>query len=474
MSRDCSRRQFFGGCAAFGAMSGMKAFALPGAKLGKVNVRFGVISDVHVQNDRRNDSRHLVKAFEYFRDHGADGVLIAGDIADQGRVSQFKYFADAWFKVFPGDKAPDGRKVEKLFVYGNHDVDGWRWGRNAQQMKDPAVIADAIGYNEETRAKTWEECLHEKYEPVWMKDVKGYKFIGRHWHYHNEMVEFFRRHAEELRGAKPFFYTQHDHPAHTCFGEWAWGHDDGTSTRVLSQFPNAISFTGHSHYTLTDERTIWQGAFTSINTSSMRYSSTDYNLRDNIGGNSGGYGKWQRSRVTPKAGTGDGKQGMLLEVGDDAIVIHRREFTFDQDLGDDWVIPLPVAKEKPFAYKTHAAKRVAPEFAKGAEVKVRRIKEGKNDLVVVSFPAAQTVDKCRVYEYEVTATLYEDDVDLVACQKRVMSPDYFLPAAKLCKSAQARFLVSELPPSAHLRFSVRPVECFGHKGAAITSTLFQV
>ena len=82
-----SRRFFLGGCA---ALAGARVFAANGFRLGKVNLRLGVLSDVHVHDAECYDSAHLVRAFEYFRDNGADGVLIAGDIADRGLVSELK------------------------------------------------------------------------------------------------------------------------------------------------------------------------------------------------------------------------------------------------------------------------------------------------------------------------------------------------------------------------------------------------
>lgn len=32
------------------------------------------------------------------------------------------------------DKAPDGRHVERLFVYGNHDWEGFKYGNAAKQI----------------------------------------------------------------------------------------------------------------------------------------------------------------------------------------------------------------------------------------------------------------------------------------------------------------------------------------------------
>ena len=87
---------------------------------GEPNLRIGVLSDIHV---RAKDSQAMFRhALEFFRSRNVDGVLIAGDMADNGVEEQLKMVSDAWYSVFPDDKAPDGHKVEKIFIYGNHDV----------------------------------------------------------------------------------------------------------------------------------------------------------------------------------------------------------------------------------------------------------------------------------------------------------------------------------------------------------------
>ena len=469
-----SRRFFLGGCASLGALAGRRVFAAPHAALPKANLRFGVVSDVHVRNDSDHDSSTFKRALAYFRDNGADAVLIAGDIADRGRISELRYAADAWYSVFPDDKAPDGRHVEKLFVYGNHDVLAWKWGRKKEELADPKLAAEAIGYTPESIASTWESCFREKYEPIWIKEVKGYRFVGCHWGCADGLEAFMSAHAAELKGPRPFFYTQHAHPKDTCIGTWAWGHDDGTSTRVLSAFPNCVAFSGHSHYTLTDERTVWQGAFTSVNTSSLRYTSLDYNLRENASGNSYGYKGLKSRGANAGLKTYNGRQGMLVEVGDDALVIHRREFIWGEDLGDDWVVPIPASAGGPMNFRRRAAARKAPEFAPGAEVKADVVSEEKGKLVEVSFPAALPVDKCRVFEYEVAAVIVEDDVEMTVASRRVLAPDFFLPKSKCGMAGVCRFGLEELPPEAHMRFDVYPVECFGKKGLPVSSGVLKV
>ena len=134
-------------------------------------------------------------------------------------------------------------------------------------------------------------------------------------------------------------------------------------------------------------------------------------------------------------------------------------------------MPFPAAT-KPFSYRVRAKDRVAPEFAAGAAVAVEQKKPaGEKDFthITLTFPAAQAREKCRVFEYEVSAVLCEDDVDVIQAQRRMMSPDFHLPVTRLAKDVTFTFAAEDLPIKGHYRFEVRPVECFGRKGAAISS-----
>jgi len=460
-TKDINRRGFLSGLASCAVFAGPRALAeRPVSVFTEIpDLKFGVLSDVHLRMPGDEDT--LLAAFEYFRDNGADAVMIAGDIADNGRIGQLVRCGMCWQKVFPGNRAPDGRHVEKLFIYGNHDATAWAWGKTNEELEMPDVRIDGIGAGHLESA--WEAAFGEKYEPIWMKTVKGYAFVGVHWPSNSDAPAFLKAHAAELRSDKPFFYVQHAHPKDTCIGAWAWGHDDGASTAALSAFPNAVAFSGHSHYPLTDERSVWQGAFTSINTSSLRYSSTDYSLRENIIRNSYGYRGEDRKHAMEQVKTSLGRQGMLVSVCGTTLVIERRDFLKGKKLGDDWVVRISGETDSSFAARK--AKRSAPEFAADAKVAVKF----DDKAVAVSFPAARTVAKCRVFEYEVTATLVEDDVDLVLAQRRVMAPDFFLPETPEGASGSCVFKREELTWPGHYVFSVRPVECFGKKGAVIAS-----
>ncbi len=467
---DISRKRFLIGSMAVAAAGARRMFAAPaGSVRGTPRLKVAVLSDIHVRDEATQQV--FVKALEWYRAQGVDAVLVAGDMADHGLAPQLQLVADAWFKVFPENKTPEGRPVAQLLQYGNHDVASWK----EKNYPDP-----------EERARTlikfdpkgcWERSFKEAYTPCFAKTVKGYTFIGAHWPGIGGLGDWLAANGKSLDPALPFFYFQHSHPKNTCYGPWAWGHDDGASTKALSPFPNAIALSGHSHYTLTDERTVWQGAFTSIGTSSLSYTSLDYNFRENAGPNN--YGRMEkRKRQMPRIPTGEGKQGMLFTVCDDHIRIERREFTWGESLGDDWILPVGKAAEKPFAYAKRIPARTAPEFPQGAAVKVSLVPpKAEKDKpapkeptqLAVSFPPAETRNKCRVFEYEVQAVIVDDDVEMVTYTRRVLATDFFLPASKAGKPGACVFALAELPKGVHLCFDVTPIECFGKKGRPIRS-----
>ena len=451
-----TRRFFIGGVLSSG-IAGLPAFAQAGAAAkGDGLLKLGVLSDIHLR--RAGDEAPFRRALEYFRSRQVDGVIVAGDIANDGAVSQLVLAAETWYSVFPDDRLPDGRRVERLFILGNH------------------CVMNEIGRD---RAAAWRMAFHEDYEPIWRKTVRGIPVIGAHWITgenidDNGIEAYMREHGRELDPQLPFIYIQHGHPKDTCFGPWAWGHDDGRATRALSPFPNAIVFSGHSHYSLVDERTVWQGAFTSVNTGSMCYVSTDYALRENVTQNSHGYRGEKRPHRMPCLVTSDGKHGQVVTIGRDRMVIERRDFNANESLGDDIVVPLPARPTSPIAYAVRAARRSAPAFAAGAAVAVATIpaKDEKDFVrIELKFPAARAVDGCRVNEYEVTAVLVEDDVELVQAQRRMLSPDHYRPVSGLVKDVSFAFAQEDLPLRGRYRFAVRPIECFGKKGNKIVSSL---
>ena len=383
----CSRRNF---------LIGASAMSFAGCVGGRVfedrpNLKFGVVSDIHITDWASTEI--LRKTFRYYRDRGVDAVMIAGDMADHGLVPQLENVARAWFEVFPDDRGLGGKKVERLFIYGNHDPEGLAY-RDAAM--DKAFAVHHLTYEEAEKltisrlglAKAWERCFHEPYAPIYTKNVKGYDFIGGHWDPANgsgwgkgpAIDEWLERHASKIDTSKPFFYFQHPHPLSTVYADDTWGDDGGNSRVAFAPYANAVAFSGHSHRPITDPRTYWRGEFTSIGTGTLSYlcypgkREGAKNYRTNL----------------------DGRCGQLVNVYDDHLVIERRDFFNDEQMDDDVTLEMPT-KTDSFVVRGRRRSEAA-RFTIGAKPTVVA---KTADSVTVSFPGAFANPTARPFDYKV-------------------------------------------------------------------------
>ena len=442
------------------------AFAEALRTLGNPNLIIGIVSDIHIRGTETAVTfKHTL---EYFRSLKVDGVIIAGDMADQGLEPQLKVVADTWYSVFPNDEGLDGKHTERLFIYGNHDMEGYTWGGTIDSVGREAAEAQGIG---KRPAEVWKKYFGEDYTPIWFKTIKGYHFIGAHWHPNNipGLAELIQLHAGELETEKPFFYIQHPHLKNTCNGPWAWGQDDGTVTKLMSRYSNAVAFSGHSHSPLTDDRDLWQGAFTSIGTASLQYLypmparentyQDDSNLRPVY--------------QMPNMDCSKGRQGMIMRVYDNAITLERREFVYDQQLDENWLLPWPISLTEPLSFENRSKIAPVPQFEAGAVATVTQAK-GKNrdgvetEQVTVHFPnVLKKRTGVRAFDFEVQVEWEWLDCRFISATKRVFSPMSLFGEAQDEGEVTCVFAVSELPKDRDYRFVVRPCNCYSGKGEPI-------
>ena len=499
MARREFLKDFLIGGASFGALGafGGNRF-VPGAAGckpgGKPRLRFGVLSDTHILRvgegediARSGNILTLRRSFEWFRDQNVDAIVIAGDITDVGMVENLMAVSNAWYSVFPDDRRPDGQRVEKIFVTGNHD---W-YDRTRTSLKmfpdESERVKHVLKYD---MAKWWEKAFNEPYAPIYSKSVKGYRFIGAHWdnggwgawagkraYAFGRIGDFLKENGRSMDPALPFFYVQHPHPKDTCYGPWAWGHDRGESTKALSAWQNAIAFSGHSHYSLTDARSIWQEAFTSVGTASLKYmcrTTESYGPTGYENSGATGNDSWKIDAAKMMRGNdlGDNRQGMLWSVYDDCIAIKRHEFLSGLDLGCDWVMPLPAAESRPFAFAEHAKKLRVPQFPSGSKAAVRMIKaknrgggsQGQKiaaverDAFKISVPTPISDDRSLFCELEFTA----ETADGAKKSKTVLAEGFcYPPSHKKAKPEQCCIFAKDELGAGAVRFTVTPKNCFG-------------
>lgn len=473
-----SRREFVGNVlAAFGGLI-LPADAFGAG--GKPLLRLGVISDIHLGSESKDVDQALEKALRYYDVAGAEAILVPGDTAHSGLISEMERFAKVWDRVFPECRARDGRKVELMMITGNHCVDGWggRW----RGWSEERLRANRLNHGDNLK-KTWDRLFHQPFEIMWRREVKGVTFVGAQWTSLNPPIEeYFRKNARAFDPSLPFFYTQHPHPKDTCHGRYAideHGNDNGESVRALSPFPNAVAITGHSHCSPVDERTVWQGAFTSIGAGCLRCASYGYRHANAA---MAWHPLYKTNVMRPIANREEGRNGLLIDVFKDHLLVHRRAFYFGElgePLGADWCVPLPAAVDGPFDFRRRAAKLSAPQFAKDAEVKVVYCKVAPpcagvsfvgKPMVHVTFPAAQNVGGSRVFDYDVMVVA--DGQTLLT--RPVMATGFALPEARSNRPGECLFKPAEIPGGRDVMIAVTPKDCFGNAGRTLRSAPFRI
>ena len=438
-------------------------------------LRLGVISDIHVTTPESTD--RFRRALVYFRDRDVDAVMVAGDLSDWGLRSGFKYVADAWNDVYPGDRAPDGRRVQKLFITGNHDHDGWWYG-------DMTLDMHVQGYSEgDALARIgmkpcWEEAFGERYAEIRKREVNGFVFVSAEWRGREkpendeETAKWLEEHAGELAGPKPFFFFRHA-PLIGTVSSSEGRPGSRRLTDALRRFPNCIALTGHTHWTLNDERSIWQEEFTAISIPSLSYTSLPKGY-ENGQASADGTCRSSMEKLPARVDLREA-QGYVLSVFDDRMEVERYDFDRMCEAASPWTVPLGANRPKPYAHDRHAAATPVPRFPDGAVVKshVTNAATRNNNWTIfmtLEFPAAVCEDGGRVFDYEVRVAMEDGTTGAV---KRYLSPAFYRMPDEEPAVVSFRFDTRDVPETGRYRFKVYPRNCFGAEGEPIASRIFE-
>ena len=456
-----TRRDFIGNALAalgFSALPGGCLFVAPeGWKHGgRPNLVFGVVSDTHLRTRHGSSGKpghnwpdkYFVAALEYFKRRGVDAVVHCGDMAHRGQVEEMKFHANAWNRVF----APSGGPV-KLFVTGNHDAEGAGYGDFVEKnYPDPAERAKHVLATD--MAANWERIWGEKYDGVWHKEVKGYHFFGRNWGVDDaELVRLVEETGKTVRlddPARPFFFMTHSRPV-------------APLRKRVSAKRNAVSFFGHNHWSIAN----WNMAYLCYGRlPCFECASCEPRGCGGLVGDA-----WiTEAKIERTSQACKGRQGYVVRVYDDMLVISRREFGVGGSLGEDWVMPKKVIGE--------------PQFRDGAKLEVGFVSHKEQKKQEVELTSDSPVSSCalwlkipladgnpdsRVYAYEVvvvgdegTPKLYKA-VYAAGCNMGIgHEPNGGVTTLEIPKS--------ELPSGKTLTFAVRPLTSLGTFGKPIATT----
>ena len=463
------------GCGALGC-----AFGLPDpddlCKSRKPNLVLGVIADTHLRTLKSRPppkpwwpDTFLRTALAYFRSANVDAVVHCGDMANYGEVEAMQMHANVWNEIFPNNRAPDGHVVEKLFVTGNHDAEGENANKHVRELySDPAIRAREVLSAD--MAGNWERIWGEPYEETWHKVVKGYDFFGAHWKV--DRMRMMRLVKKTLSGkavaagfAKPFFMLTHSRLL------------PPERNAIAAYKDRALAFFGHNHESSTNWNTIYYEPNTFPRIQVPPCISPDWDLKFR------GEANVTQFPLLGKEKAGRCRQGFLVEVYDEKIVIKRREFAEGGSLGPDWIVPIGHCNPHPFE-KEEVKKVIGePQFRANVKLVVKleeRVGVGERNnsalelelktptVLRVLIPPADGNPDSRVYAYEVSVVGDDESKKLV---KATYAAGCNMGIGHETDGGVTTLLISadELPPGDELTVAVRPLSSLGTAGAPIVA-----
>lgn len=351
-------------------------------------VRVGIISDTQLAHTPDYDFQYLlnlVEALQTLKARNANVILFAGDFANLVTDYMYQSFQSAWNFVY-GEEEKKGIAPEKVFIMGNHDY----WFEHDYQ----STVKKQQMFQKYTGESPWSH-----------KVIGGYHFIAfspTSGNSYKDKVDWFKKQVEiaEADGDKPYFVVTHHNPRNTVYGSeyyddehQGWGFAELDD--LFKGHERLISISGHSHYALSDERSIYQNSYTAIQTQSLAYIELDP-FREN-------------GSIPPHAD--ENPMGMFMRITSDKIDIERIRFRDNESEGQNWIINLPL-KQSSFTYTDARKDQVSSPvmqqgeiaaFSQESEVKIDGIKQTANRNFI-RFPAATVEGNTLVYTYKIELT----------------------------------------------------------------------
>lgn len=321
------------GCA-FNPDTESKTFTVDG------DLKVGIISDSQLPPTKEEDDgifkQNLINALSGLKAQDVNMIIFAGDVSDEASNYAYDQYVDCYVKVFGADKS---KWPIVQTIMGNHDY----WGGHDGMLSKSSY------------RKRFEEKLG--ISPYTHYVVNGFHFIGASPQQGSPMENQHATMIDWLDGeiakavandaTKPVFVITHNSAENTVYGSEDWG--DKKLYDVFKKYPQVVNISGHLHYSILDERSMWQGDFTAFSTQSVSYTELE------VGKANGTVPP--NSAITP--------MGEIMEFGSDKILIKRMNFgKIDAETGAygveekadrRWELPLNISKDK-FTY-TNAIKQ---------------------------------------------------------------------------------------------------------------------
>ena len=333
-------------------------------------LRFVACSDIHLNGDETQDNairfKNLIEdAYKYSQTQShntLDALMVVGDFAGGGAEEEY-----AAFNKIVGSVLKDETKL--LTVLGNHEFINYR-------DVDPTV-----GYD------VYKKMINEAVDTDIV--VNGYHFIGVSYDDNGKTFSgkttWLRERLESATKedpTKPVFVYQHPSPTLTIYGSISWSDPD--IKKVLKSFPQVVDFSGHSHYSPSDPRSVWQGEFTAIGCGSLGALMGNLNY---IEGDHDAPGKSAAAWIVEV--DKDGNISLKLYDVENRMFFENVDYYFTN---------LSNASKRTYTWHQQKSLDTAPQFPENSSVKNT---SDENGDVLISFPEARGYYEAENYKINV-------------------------------------------------------------------------
>ncbi len=450
------------------ATTGSTVEVNPGFNADDVVFTFGAISDIHLEkNSSYGTEQKFVNALNQllaFTDERGgflNAVAIVGDVCEtKEQISTFK-------SLYEGLNMPG----ELIFGLGNHDQESY-YSKQALKLQD---FKDVLGdkyfnneYNDLTAGNRHFEIDGQHF--IYVQPQSYGSADGDRVTFSDATVTWLDTTLKEITDANPNAYVYvltHSMIKDTSYGSdlrvnAIYGGPDGDGsywytsdlTATLNKYPQVITFSGHLHFPINDERSIMQNTFTSIGTGSVAYLAME--------------GGFANANGTVPTGAGNTSSGHIVEIDSKGNVrVTRLNFSTGKQMGDAWVLTAPTADgEHLKAYAADRAdKNKAPSMADAkAEVALVQI-GGSGYGANLSFTAG--TDDSFVHHYKVKFT---NTTDNTVVKDIKLLTDFWENTDPADMAKSYAYGLGSVASGKSYKVEVIAVDSWGAESAAVTAT----